>query len=231
MRILPVALAAALLAAPAFAEQREATAQVSCGSDNPKEDQDSILLERKCLAQLRGLASRDGDVLRLTLENGKAKTFTDASRACQEHDASKCLQYRVVAYYAIPKLFVLKGLAYESSGALVVSRRTGASAKLYVLPHLSPNGKRLVAAAAIEAWAIDHEIVIYSVQNGSLDLEWSYKAQEYEMWDFVSWDGDDRIKLEVTLWTVDRGGNRALVTRSAELRKTGSGWLLKKNVE
>jgi hypothetical protein len=230
MRILPVALSAALLAMPAFGQQREVTAQVHCESDAAKENQDLIQLEHGCLAQLRGLASRDGDVLRLTLENGKAKTFTDESRACQQHDSAKCLQYRLAAYYPIPKLFVIDWLAYESSRALVVSRRTGASTKLDVQPHLSPSGKRLVAAAAIEAWAVDNEIVVYSVQNGSLALEWSYKAQEYEMWDYVSWDGDDRIKLEVTSWTVDGGGNPALVKQSAELRRTSSGWVLSKNV-
>ena len=88
----------------------------------------------------------------------------------------------------------------------------------------------MVAAAAIEAWDVDNEIVIYSVQNGSLMLEWSYKAQEYEMWDYVSWDGDDRIKLKVALWSVDGGGNHALAKQSAELRRTNSGWVLNKNV-
>jgi hypothetical protein len=231
MRILPVALGAALLATPALAQQREATAQVSCDRESDKDDRDSLEVERTCLAQLKGLASRDGDVLRLTLENGKSKTFTDQSRACQDHDAERCLNYRVVSYYSAAKLFVLKVLAYESFGALAVSRRTGASTKLAVLPHLSPSGKRLVAAAAIEAWEVNHEIAVHSVQNGSLSLEWSYKAQEYEMWNFVAWDGDDRIKLKVTLHTVDPGGERALVTQPAELRKTGSGWLLNKKVE
>jgi hypothetical protein len=230
MRILPVVLGAALLATPAVAQQREVTAQVHCRSDNAKENQDLIQLERACLAQLRGLASRDGDVLRLMLENGKARTFTDESRACQQHDAEKCLQYRLAAYYPIPKLFVIDWLAYESSRALVVSRRTGASTTLDVRPHLSPSGTRLVAAAAIEAWDVDNEIVVYSMRSGSLALEWSYKAQEYEMWDYVSWDGDDRIKLKVALWTVDGGGNHALVKQSAELRRTSSGWVLNKNV-
>ena len=230
MRILPVVLGAALLAAPALAQQRAATAQVYCGSDNAKVNQDLIQLERTCLAQLRGLASRDGDVLRLTLENGKTKTFTDESRACQQHDAGKCLQYRLAAYYPIPKFFVIDWLAYESSRALGVSHRTGASTRLDVRPHLSPSGKRLVAVAAVEAWDYDNDMVVHSIRNGSLALEWSYKATEYEMWKFVSWDGDDLIKLEVTLWTIDRGGNRALVTQSAELRRTSSGWLLKKNI-
>jgi hypothetical protein len=231
MRILPVALGAVLFATPALAQQREATAQVRCDRDNAKDDRDSLEVERACLAQLKGLASREGDVLKLTLENGKSKTFTDQSRACEDHDAERCLKYRIVSYYAAAKLFVLEVLAYESFGALAVSRRTGASTKMAVLPHLSPSGKRLVAAAAIEAWGVEHEIAVHSVQNGSLSLEWSYKAQEYEMWDFVAWEGDDRIKLEVTLWTVDSRGERALVTQSAELRKTGSGWLLNKKVE
>jgi hypothetical protein len=230
MRILPVIVGAVLLATPAFAQEREVTAQVNCRSGNAKENQDLIELERACLAKLRGFASREGDVLRLTLENGKSKTFADETRACQQHDAEKCLRYRLAAYYPSPKLFVIDWLAYESSRALVVSRRTGATTTLDVRPHLSPSGKRLVAAAAIEAWDVKNEIVIYSVQNGSLALEWSYKAQEYEMWDYVSWEGDDRIKLEVALWTVDGGGKQVLVKQSAELRWSSSGWALNKNV-
>ena len=88
MRILPVVLGAALLATPAFAQQREVTAQVHCRSDNDKEDQDLIQLERVCLAQLKGLASRDGDVLRLALEKqlGPALTgaFPFAGRRCEQ---------------------------------------------------------------------------------------------------------------------------------------------------
>jgi len=224
------ALARGLVAEPALAQQRQPTEEVHCLKEESKSE-DSIQAERRCLQRLTGLASRRGDALRLTLEDGSFKTFVDNKRACAEGDAEKCLLYRVAAYYPLQKLFVIELAAYESFSVLVISRRTGTVTMVDEHPHLSPGGKRLVAAAAIEAWDIDHEIVVYSVQNGSLALEWSYKAQEYEMWNFVSWDGDDRIKLEVTLWTVDQAGNRALVPQSAELRRTSPGWVLKKKVE
>jgi hypothetical protein len=64
----------------------------------------------------------------------------------------------------------------------------------------------------------------------SLKLEWSYKASEYEMWNFVAWDGDERIKLKVTLWTVDRSGTRVLATQNAEVQRTILGWQLNKNI-
>ena len=88
----------------------------------------------------------------------------------------------------------------------------------------------MVAAAAIEAWDVEKEIAIYAVQMNSLKLEWSYKASEYEMWNFVAWDGDERIKLRVTLWTVDRSGTRVLATQNAEVQRTILGWQLNKNI-
>jgi len=97
-------------------------------------------------------------------------------------------------------------------------------------PHLSPGGTRLVAAAAIEAWEVEQHIAIYYVQKDGLKAEWSYKAKVYELWEFVSWNGDERIELNVTLRTVNRGGAEELATQRAGLRRTIVGWELNKNV-
>ena len=82
---------------------------------------------------------------------------------------------------------------------------------------------------AIEAWDVEKHIAIYYVQKGGLKLEWSYRAKEYEMWEFVSWDNDERIKLNVTLSAVDPNG-ALLATQPANLRRTIFGWQLNKNV-
>jgi hypothetical protein len=229
MLIILVGLATILLGGTVLAQPRELAGQVHCESTGKGED--SLQLERLCLAQLGTVATRSGADLRLKLENGTSKTFTDERQACEQQNPAKCLEYRLAAYYSVPKLFVIEQLAYESSRVMVVNGRNGSIARMDVHPHLAPGGKRLVMAAAIEAWDVEKEIAVYAVQKDKIELEWSYKAQEYEMWSFVAWEGDDRIKLQVELWTVGRNGERALTKQPAELRRTNAGWSLKKNVK
>ena len=214
MRILPIILAAALLGGVALAQQREPAAEVHCVRDQAKSE-DALQVERKCLERLRGLASRDGDLLHLTLEDGRFKTFVDERPACEQHDTGKCLLHQLATYYPIQKLFVVERNAYEKFDVIVVSRRTGAVTKIDVHPHLSPGGARLVAAAAIEAWDVEKHLAIYYVQKGGLKLEWSYRAKDYELWEFVWWDNDERVKLNVTRSTVDPNGTRQLETLPA----------------
>ena len=116
----------------------------------------------------------------------------------------------------------------KSFDVIVVSRRTGAITKMDVHPRLSPGGTRLVAAAAIEAWEVEKHLAIYYVLKGGLKLEWSYRAKDYELWEFVSWDNDERVKLNVTRSTGDLNGR--LATQPADLRRTIVGWQLNKNV-
>jgi hypothetical protein len=229
MRTMSVALVTVLLAGTALAQPRELTTRVRC--DLAGNGEDSIQVERHCLAQVGGLAVRAGDELRLKLENGTIRTFTDEHQACEQQNSAKCLLYRLAAYYPQQKLFVIEQLAYESSRFIVVNGRSGSIARMDVLPHLAPSGKRLVTAAAVEAWEVEKEIAIYSVRKDKIDLEWSYKAPDYEMWSFVSWNGDDRVKLKVQLWIVGRTGERVLATQPAELRRTNAGWLLNKDVK
>jgi hypothetical protein len=228
MRTLPTVLAATFLAAPVLAQQREPAAAVHCLRDESKSE-DPAKAEQRCLERLAGLASRNGDQLRLTHEDGRINWFTDQRSACEQHQADKCVLHRLVAYYPIQKLFVVERSAYESFDVLVVSRQTGTVTRMDVHPHLSPGGTRLVAAAAIEAWDVENHIAIYYIQRNGLKLEWSYSAKDYELWEFVAWDGDETIKLNVTLRTVDRGGAEVLATQSAVVRRTIFGWQLNKN--
>ncbi|HKA78957.1 MAG TPA: hypothetical protein VKD43_02950 [Xanthobacteraceae bacterium] len=229
MRSLPIVLAAALLGSAALAQQREPAAEVHCVRDE-RRSEEPAQAERRCLERLTALASRDGDVLRLALDDGSFKTFMDERTACEQHEAEKCLMHRLATYYPIQRLFVVERQAYESFDVIVVSGRTGGVTRMDAHPHLSPGGTRLVAAAAIEAWEVEQHIAIYYVQKDGLKAEWSYKAKVYELWEFVSWNGDERIELNVTLRTVNRGGAEELATQRAGLRRTIVGWELNKNV-
>jgi hypothetical protein len=212
----------------AVAQQMEPANEVHCepgkqGQTHPDE------LEPWCLAQIGNLASRVDKVLQLTLENGDTKSFFDEAEACEQGNAEKCLKFSLAAYYPTQKLFVIEVSAYESYSVIVVSRRDGAITRLDDYPHLSPDGTRLVAVAFSEAWDTENDIAIYSIQRGSLTHDWSYKPSDYEMWEFVTWDGNDHINLDVTMWQVDLTGKRELVKQSAELRRTKSGWQLNKS--
>ena len=229
MRILPTILGATLLGSTALVEQQEPSAEVHCVLDETKSE-DSIEIERKCLERLTGLAARDGDVLRLTLEGGSFKIFADDRLACEQHQIDKCIRHRLATYYPIQKLFVVERNAYEKFDVIVVSGRTGAITKMDVHPHLSPGGTRLVAASAIEAWDVEKHLAIYYVQKDGPKLEWSYRTKDYELWEFVVWDNDERIKLKVTRSTIDPNGTSRLATLPADLRRTIVGWQLNKNV-
>jgi hypothetical protein len=229
MRILPIVLATTLLGVPTLAQQPEPAAEVHCLRDETKSE-DPFEVERGCLERLTGLVSRNGDELRLALEDGSSKTFTDERIACEHHQVDKCRLYRLAAYYPVQKLFVIERNAYESFDVLVASGQAGSVTKMDVHPHLSPGGTRLLAAAAIEAWDVEKHIAIYYILKDGLKLEWSYSAKDYEMWEFVTWDGDEHIKLNVTLRTLGRSGAEVLATQSAAVWRTIFGWQLNKKV-
>src|SRR5262245_43365651 len=72
------------------------TADVLCGKD-----------EGECLKQLAGMATRDGDHLRLRLANGQIKTFTTTRKACEANIYDKCLQYRLMGYFSRHRQFLV----------------------------------------------------------------------------------------------------------------------------
>lgn len=233
MRILPLIVgltAGGLCVFPAHAQQRAPASDVHCEAGTEQKDL-YAKLEAKCLSQMKGLASRNGDKLRLVLNDGKIKTISSNSRACEDGDAGKCLEYRLAAYYPAQQLFVIDEGAYESSAAIVVNAQTGAITRMEDRPHMAPGRDRLVVAFSSEAWETEKNIAVYKIEKDAVRLEWSYKAKGYEMWEFGAWDVDDRIKLRVTLWVADSSGKPELTTQDAELLRTSAGWRLNKQVK
>jgi len=210
-----VSVICALLAGASVAQQLEPPHTVDCTPDKTKADPGPRETERPCLQQLNGLATRSGNLLRITLENGTTKTFKDEREACERNDVEKCVLHRLTAYYPAQRLFVIEVDAYESFRVIAVHRRSGSVTQLDDYPHLAPGGKRFVTAFSSEAWDVERDIGIYSVAADSLELEWEYKAQDYEIWNFVAWDGDDGVKLTVISHVKDSSGKSQLATRRA----------------
>jgi hypothetical protein len=177
--------------------------------------------EAKCLADLHGIASRNGDVLNLRLDNGATKTFRSNPKAC-DGDAVKCDVTTLIGYMPPQHMFVLRRGGYEIVRYLVVSGQNGKSFELEAEPHLAPDGKRFVVVAVDEMNGWERDVAIFSTSSFPPRLEWSYRTQkpdEFAIYSFAGWDGNGRIKLRVS--GAQDKETETDVTRAAE------GWKLK----
>jgi hypothetical protein len=194
MRLLPFLSAVSVLLAGACTEQqREPAHAINCTPNKGKPDYNPEQAERQCLGQLSGLATRSGDLLHLTLENGKTKTFKDEREACQRHDVGQCLVYRLTAYHPAQKLFVIEQAAYESFRVAAVHRHGGSLTWLDDHPHIAPGGKRLVTVFSPDAWDTERDIAIYSIAPDS--LSWNGSTSTRTMNPGISWLGTARSAL------------------------------------
>jgi hypothetical protein len=213
-----------LFVTPAVAAENKALMDPVLCVPEPQRTTDTYRFsEAKCLERLTGLASRRDEVLQLSLLNGRTKIFVDNDSACFRGDTSNCLVTTLSGYYPTLQAFVLERSAYESRKVAYVSRRAGEMITLDDYPRLSPNGKRFVAVAASEAWEVENDIALFSTEVDPPKLIWRYKAANYEMWYFVGWDGEDRIKLQVTMWV-----GKELKTLDADAVRANTGWQLNK---
>jgi hypothetical protein len=181
--------------------------------------------EADCLAGLEGLAWRSGDALTVRLENRRSKLFQGDQQACTDHDADRCLTYELSAFLPTAHAYIVEWSTYEDSGAVVVSAKTGQSAGLASLPVFSPNGRTFVSVDNDELNGREYDVAIWSVSRDVLKEEFRYLAaasNPYEYWEFLGWDGNDRIRLKVTV----NLGTGAVLVRETDAVRTGRGWKL-----
>jgi hypothetical protein len=168
------------------------------------------------------IVRRDGDVLELKLQNGKFKTYKSNPKACEDGDSARCVIWELRAYLPSQNAFVVQGKTYEDDGSEVVSRKTGKTVQLETLPEFSPSGKRFVSVNGKELGSHTYHVAIWLMTPDEPKMEFRYETPHYELWEFQGWDGEDRIKLKVT---VNTGG--ALKTLDSEVARTRAGWQIK----
>jgi len=110
-------------------------APATCGVNI--ENQKADALEATCLRKFGKLASREGDLLTLRLENGGSKTYRDDAKACDSDDAQKCAYYRFAAYHPKAQVYSIWIQYYEGSGFELLSARTGNVLRLSGTPYFS----------------------------------------------------------------------------------------------
>jgi len=191
---------------------------VLCHDQHDGNNRESI-----CLKQLGAIASRRGNDLRLKLANAATRAFTTTQKACDDGDHAKCKDFRLSAYYPRHHLFLVARNSTEGGDFLLISARTGKELQLDEIPHFSPSGKRMAAVSASESYN-DNSIEIWTTGDNLPKREWRHEVpnDKYELYEFESWDGDDRLKMRVTL----RIGEELRGGIPVEAVRTASGWQL-----
>jgi hypothetical protein len=217
-----IAFIIVIVTGPAVAQGTPSPKQ-SLPTSSPRADILCDKEEAKCLRQLANVARRDGNHLRLTLANGQTKTFTTTQAACKANLYEKCLVYRLTGYFARHRQFLVDvGFLNHGGTTFLVSYRTGNHIRLDAPPHYSPTGKRLAAISASEG--DDPNSIEILTATDPPKSEWRYVVPigEYALYEFVGWDGDERLKLAVTT----RIGGKFHQSLSVEAIRTPNGWSL-----
>lgn len=179
--------------------------------------------EAKCLRQLASVAKREGNHLRLTLANGQTKTFTTTQAACKANVYEKCLIYRLAGYFAQHRQFVVDvGFLLEGGTTFLVSHRTGNHIRLDAAPHYSPTGKRLAAVSATESEGENSIEILTATDPPKREWRYTVPKDEYALYEFVRWDGDERLEMAVTT----RIGGKFHKSLPVEAIRAPNGWTL-----
>mgnify|MGYP006289883545 FL=1 len=108
-------------------------------------------------------ASREGDILRLRLADGRTLKITDCAdqAACE---ADRYRQHRLAAWWPSLGLYVVAVGLYEDGLAYLVSDKDGRTTRIAAVPVLSPSGRRAVALSSNLMNGVDLDLVDLSVQ-------------------------------------------------------------------
>jgi hypothetical protein len=197
-------------------------APITCRSDQQ-------LREEDCLVRLKGIAKRRGDTLRLSLENGKMKTFTSNSKACEakEWAIDECVVFKLVGYEPRHHFFVVQEGYYECAVYNLVSSRTGTALQISTVPEFSPRGVRFISVDSNNACHGHYDLAIWSTANDPPSLEFQHSPKDYEAWEFLGWQSDDRINLKVGFHS---GQGKDVKWHEEEVKAvhTGKNWQLER---
>jgi len=202
--------------------------KMALATDNPQfqpilcqpDQTDTLVESAECLERFKGLVTRDGDVLRLNLENGKTKVYVGNRKDCEEGSGNECVIFRLVAFYpSLQSFMVLKGL-FECGYYELVNRQTGGIVEFSTVPEWSPNGKYLVAVDLNDLCDHYYDLAIWSA-TGPPALELKRHQERYERWTIAGWAGDDRIKLQVYTNSIEGSYDQ-----DVEAVRSWSGWKL-----
>jgi hypothetical protein len=235
MRNLTVAAAFGLcvLTQSVAAQGRQLPESVNCERDPIRPGEVWERTEAHCLGLLPDIAARTGNTLRLTLDSGETRNFQNVKEGCDADPFvyERCFAFELEAYFQIGNSFVVHKGYMECGTYILIDRQTGGELNLDTMPIYSPQGSWFVSVNADDLCGRPYDVAIWSAasppqpefQYAQAKQAQQVKGVPYETWEFVAWDGEDRIKLRVFLWD---GSNEQ--TFDTEAIRTVQGWQVKR---
>jgi hypothetical protein len=183
--------------------------------------------EKACVAKASASVARRGGELALKFDDGASRIYRDnrSKAACEQGPYESCKRYILYDYFPQHGLFLVNVGYHESQEWLLVSKLDGKEERIVAPPAYSPNKKWLASVYWTEGPDDGNngiDIVPTSNRGGPA---FHYRPKEYELWDFVRWDGDDRLLLEVT-WRAGNDPSLKQSTWPAEAVRVNGKWQL-----
>lgn len=148
----------------------------------------------------------------LTVERGAPLRFEDGDDPCQGFD--NCHFHRFSGHFPQLGLSAIHVGEWESETWIVVDHKRGRRSVLAARPHVSPAGTAIAGVSASETqW---NGIEIWSVTPAGLARVLRFAPFQYSRYQFVGWDGENRVRLEATMASPDKF--------QAELVREEGGW-------
>jgi hypothetical protein len=182
--------------------------------------------ERACIAKTSGSVARSGAGLRLKFDSGKSRLLKDEADCERDDPDAHCKLYSLYDYFTKDRLFLIHLQSYESDQWFLISQQSGREKNVVAPPGYSPSKQWLVSVYATEGTDDGNNgFDILPADFDSSKPAIHYRPNDYEMWEFVRWDGDNRLLLNLT---IHEDGSSALVTRPAEVTLINGNWVLNK---
>lgn len=197
-------------------------------SDSYESDPFSPAVEKACLAKLGPQAARRGDELRLKLGNRAVKLYKDnrTKKACESGHYDNCKSYMLYDYFPEARAFLVHVSYYESDEWLLVRQQDGKEENIVAPPRYLPDKKWLASVFWTEGPSDGNNGVdIVPANNGSTEPAFHYRPDQHELWEYVGWEGDDRLALKVS-WRPKPESD--LVDWPAEVVRVKGQWQLRR---
>jgi hypothetical protein len=159
--------------------------------------------------------TRRGGELLLTTAAGTV-TFSNHDQCGDDGQPLNCEEYIFVRYSPEHHGFLVLIGYYEGYDYRWVDDISGRVTALDDQPHFSPSGNSFVVVKASEAYG-RNGIWIWASKDPR--LLWEYEPKEWALFSFVSWDGEDAIRLRVETRVQDQ-----TVEVPARFVRTDRGW-------
>jgi hypothetical protein len=177
---------------------------------------------KDCLKWFPQWFSQTKNLVRVKLADGKVKTFKENTQT----DGEGWRTYGVRAYYPQWNSVVV-GVGYSEGGdVMVINHLTGTSVTPLNVPQYSSNGEFFAAVGNCDAYCTEG-IEIWSNASDPPKRLFKHEPVGGRRYEFAGWEGDDRLKVRVSLWGPDSKGKLPRdKSKPAEVVRGPKGWRL-----